>query len=587
MLWCVVVCVLFVSAPTYAQFWKKEQPQLLPEEQAFAVSATVNEAGILAVAWSIADDYYMYREQTSVEVTTAGVEAGDWIFPSGVVEDDPEFGEVEVYFYNLLLSAPLSGDFDSNEHISIAVKGQGCNKPVGVCYPPMVRTLQVELPEISSGNAATPPSANSENQSQHPKSIWAYMLSAFGAGLLLSFTPCVLPMVPILAGVIAGQKQSSRWRSGALSLSYVVGTIVTYIAAGALAGATGAQLQAWFQNIWVIGAVCGLLLLLALSLFGLFKIELPSALQTRLHGLSGNSHSAYLSSFVLGLISALVVGACVSPVLILALGAAISQGDPVLGAAIMGSMALGMGMLLILFGFGAGWLLPRAGAWMQHVQILFGFMVLGVAVYLLGAFPEIPALFLWSVLLLTGGFYIWQIASKATPLLSSSVLHTLATLLILWGSVAAVGGFMGGGDILRPLENFQAGASPQAQNTLPFTKVTSLQQTQEALAQAQAQNQPVMLDFYADWCLDCRRMHKTTYRDLAVQAALERWALIEVDVTETSAVSNEVKQYFQVFGPPATLFFNARGEQREDLSQYGYIKVDRFLSLLAEVEAKQ
>lgn len=605
-----VMLCLFASV-AQAQFWQKKQPTLLPEAEAFQVVASIDESGLLAVDWTIAEDYYMYRDQFAVELalqagtmsTQPVMRIGELLFPEGVVEDDPEFGEVEVYFYNALLSAPLLLSEKQNR-LELVVKGQGCNKPVGVCYPPITRQISLEIPQqirlVSDINApnnelgaasvsldqASNDSAGSANENANDgsnKSFSGYVLSAFLAGVLLSFTPCVLPMIPILAGVIAGQGHTSRWRSGWLAICYVGGTIVTYIFAGALAGATGAQLQAYFQNVWVVGFICLLLLLLAASLFGFYRIELPTSLQTRLNQTSGSGRSASISSFVLGLISALVVGACVSPVLILALGAAIQQGDPVLGGAIMGSMALGMGTLLILFGFGAGWILPRAGAWMNQIQILFGFMVLGVAIYLLGSFPATPVLYLWAGLLLVSGFYVWHLATQISQPISGSIARAVSALLVIWGAMSIIGGSLGGTDVLRPLQTFASAQGTTAQSKLPFKVSYSLEEVQAHMQSAQQNSQPILIDFYADWCLDCKRMDKTTFLDPKVQAALAGWQLIKIDVTDTSERSEEVKRYFEVFGPPATLFFSSTGIEIESLRQYGYINDTNFIELVGRV----
>jgi len=594
-------CLLSLSTIANAQFWSQKANPLLPEDQAFSVTALIDDSGLLRVHWSIADDYYMYRDQFSVQTDSAGVSIGDISFPEGVVEDDPEFGEVTVYFYNAELTGALTTSNPAGP-INLILKGQGCNKPVGVCYPPMVRTVSVDLSNTAltainsrsatqnTGNSSgNPGSVNTQLQNGLEKSFLAYVISAFFAGILLSFTPCVLPMIPILAGVIAGQKQPSRLQSGWLAICYVAGTIVTYIVAGAVAGATGAQLQAYFQNVWVIFAICALLLALAGSLFGWYKIELPSSIQTRLSGSSVSTKSASFSSFALGLISALVVGACVSPILIIALGAAITQGDPVLGAAIMGSMAFGMGLLLILFGFGAGWILPRAGAWMTQVQIIFGFMVLGVAIYLLSGLPFIPSLFLWSGLLLLAGFYCWNLVKDIKLPLAASLIQAISAVLILWGAMALVGGSQNGSDILNPLEslslssggNSESGGDPRTK--LNLTTVTTLAETTSLLQQAKQQGQPVLIDFYADWCLDCKRMHRTTFKSLAVQEALKSWKFIEIDVTDTSDASETVKRHFQVFGPPATLFYNSNGQENSNLRQYGFIKEQDFLKMLSQV----
>lgn len=589
LLWLIPFLLLVMSQPAAAQFWKKDTNPLLPEEQAFSVSASILEDGAISVNWSIADDYYMYRDNFAIE---AAVPLAPIQFPKGVIENDPEFGEVEVYFFNAELKSRLLLFPSDLSSLELTLKGQGCNKPVGVCYPPMTRTILLDLPsgltldgassvaEVS--NDSTPSTEQASALELEQKSFAGYMVWAFFAGLLLSFTPCVLPMIPILAGIIAGQDSPSQWRSGMLACCYVGGTIVTYIAAGALAGATGAQLQAWFQNVWVIGGVCALLVALALSLFGLYRIELPSSLQTKLNESGGKGRSAVLSSFTLGLISALVVGACVSPILFLALGTAISQGDPLLGGAMMGSMALGMGALLIAFGFGAGWLLPKVGPWMQHIQVLFGFMVLGVAIYLLGAFPAVPSLLLWGALFFVTAFYLWQMAANAEQPLMLSALRMLASILFVWGALALVGAASKGDDILQPLSGLTfASGSSTTQSSLNFTKTTTLSEVQTALSDAKANNQPVMVDFYADWCLDCKRMHRTTFKKPSVHAALEGWKLIEIDVTNTSNKSEEVKRHFDVFGPPATLFFNAQGAEHQALRQYGYINEQDFLALIA------
>ena len=575
---------LLLPLSVTAQFWSDKQPELLPEDQAFSVTAKIQN-NQLKVNWSIANDYYMYRDNYRVEVLSNDVSIGAIQFPQGVIEDDEVFGEVEVYFYNAELIANLTRNNNFSQNIEVKLLGQGCNKPVGVCYPPMERVINVTDKGVTAHQESDTSIDDTISSGSKEKSFFAYVIAAFGAGILLSFTPCVLPMIPILAGVIAGQQNPSRMRSGTLAICYVAGTVATYLIAGALAGATGAQLQAYFQNIWVIGFICCLLLLLAASLFGWFKIQLSSNLQSKLNNTQFSSQSAALSSFGLGLISALVVGACVSPVLILALGAAITKGDPVLGAAIMGAMATGMGLLLILFGFGAGWILPKAGAWMNQVQVLFGLMVLGVAIYLLDTLGLFSVLYLWSALFLVTGTYLWQLAKGATAPLVVSAFNAISIAVCAWGLIALIGASLNNQNILSPLENLSKNDTQQHDSTkLAFNRVTSLTEVKQLLAVAKNNQQPVFIDFYADWCLDCKRMQRTTYQEPSVIKARTRWQAIEIDVTETSDISEEVKRYFGVFGPPATLLIKPDGSEFENLRQYGYMNEETFVNLINRAE---
>ncbi len=586
-----VATALFACFAAQAQFWKKQAQTLLPDHEAFIETAYV-EGNEIKVAWQIADDYYMYRDQFNAIPISPGLEFGDVSFPPGVVENDPEFGDVVVYFNRVEYSLPIkklaanvkTGDAE----IEFELKAQGCNKPVGVCYAPQTRPVKLVVdpslfsssePSVDPDNAKPIPSITEKAKA---KSFWSYVFAALGAGVLLSFTPCVLPMIPILAGIIAGQNKPSKLQSGWLATCYVLGTIVTYAIAGWVAGASGTQLQAHFQNPWVIGIICLFLVVLATSLFGAFKIQLPSSIQTKLNTTSVNSKSASISSFGLGLISALVVGACVSPILIITLGAAIQQGDPVLGSAIMSAMALGMGSLLILFGFGAGWLLPRTGAWMNNIQVLFGFMVLGVAIFIASAINQVPTLYLWAVLLLWSGSYLLKFASQLTIDLLSSLIKAGGLGALLWGAMALIGATSGGNDILNPLTtlNMSNGQLNIKNDKLPFKIVTNAQQAKEELAAASSLNKPVLVDFYADWCLDCKRMDRTTYLKPSVADALQRWSLIKIDVTKTNKDSEDVKRYFEVFGPPATLFYKGNGQEEQNLRQYGYLNETDFLSLV-------
>lgn len=595
--------ITLVSFTAHAQFWKKQNQALLPEDQAFTASVSLENNSLL-IRWEIADEYYMYRDQFQVVSNTPGLKLGAAQYPQGVIENDPEFGKVVVYFNAVEYSVPFdisSNLFVNGSDLKLELKGQGCNKTVGVCYPPQNRSISLTNVTFSSDqqkkSALNPnvsiekalPDRSSTQQSSTgdtAKSFWGYVITALGAGILLSFTPCVLPMIPILAGVIAGQSNPSKLRSGWLAICYVAGTIITYAIAGWVAGASGTQLQAYFQSPWFIGIICGFLVILAASLFGLFKIQLSSSVQTTLNSASFNSRSASVSSLALGLISALIVGACVSPILIITLGAAITQGDPILGAAIMSAMALGMGSLLIVFGFGAGWLLPKTGAWMNQIQILFGFMVLGVTIFIASAIPSVPSLYLWAALLFWCGSFLLRFAYELQTNLTASLIFGAGIAALLWASMALIGANTGGNDILKPLSSV-ALSNKQSKQTvakLPFAVVTSAGEAKQQLETAKANGQPALVDFYADWCLDCKRMDKTTFLQASVHEALRGWVLIKVDVTTTNEDSEAAKKHFEIFGPPATLFFSPDGNEQLNLRQYGYLSETEFLTLIAQIK---
>jgi len=598
-----VLGLLMAAFTSIGQAQLSSQTQsLLPEEEAFKVIADVTDTGSLTVYWQIADGYYMYRDKFFTETTAdSTVVLGPMEIPDGEVVDDELFGSIEVYFTGVNYTHSMSAVGGSSE-LEFVVKGQGCNKPVGVCYPPMTRSVTVVLPEGSTAESSPTVTNVIENNASsvlgavgaaggvdqpERKSLVSYLLTAFWVGVLLTFTPCVLPMIPILSGLVAGESKTGK--GGILSIFYVLGTAVTYTAMGVLAGWTGAQLQAYFQSPVWIGAIALLLAVLSLSLFGVFQIQMPSSIQGRIQQSTSTMASGkYEVAFVVGLFSALIVGACVSPLLIVALGAAIQFGDPMLGGAIMFSLALGMGVLLVAFGFGANWLLPKAGAWMERVTQLFGFMILAVAIYLLDTIKDFESIWLWAVWLIGLAAYSWVVltpkdesngASKLLPMIA-------AVVFLFWGLLTLVGAAAGSNDLFRPLQVFTQssgnGAVGIQQQAAKFTEVDSVSSLQAELLAAK--DKPIIIDFYADWCVECVRMLETTFVDPAVLEALDGVQLIKVDVTDPSSLANEIKGIYSVFGPPATLFVDASGTLRDDLNRYGYIPSEEFLGLLTEIK---
>ncbi|MFC1664765.1 protein-disulfide reductase DsbD [Pseudomonadota bacterium] len=604
------------------------QPEFLPVDQAYQYTVDVVDPSRLTARFRIADGYYLYRDKTKFTKRSGDVELLSYELPEGKPKVDEYLGETSVYYSDVEIQLPLGRTDTQANSISMEVEYQGCADK-GICYPPQKKTIALNLPEIiSSAQAAEidpvlPGSVPGKTSlSVGTTAFWAIVFSAFGVGILLTFTPCVLPMIPILSSIIVGQQsKKANTKGGLLSVVYVLGTAVTWTGVGVFAGLTGDQLQAYFQNVWAIGIVSGIFVLMALSMFGLYEIQMPSFIQSRLQERSQKLKGGTLGwVFVLGLISALLVGACVSPLLISILSVAISKGDPVLGGAVMFSMAVGMGIFLIALGFGVGWALPKAGAWMERVKQGFGVLLIAVAIYMLGVLPEVPVLLLWSILLIVTAVYMG--ATQALPEGASGWRYFwkgAGTVFLVWGVLALIGGLAGNRDILNPLPvNFSGGMNPFSStnsNPVPdqlkgngsdsslqsatkdvksvdanlshslFQQVASMGELNTQFARAKSAGKPVIVDYYADWCVDCVRMEKTTFQNPQVNKEMrERFILLQVDVTDPNDDARKVvKKYHGVYGPPAMLFFNSDGSERRDMRIYGYQNAEEFIQLLNKI----
>ncbi len=420
------------------------------------------------------------------------------------------------------------------------------------------------------------------------------MLGAFVAGILLTFTPCVLPMVPIVSSVIAGQGENiTKTKAVILSVSYVLGTAVTYALMGALAGATGEQLQSYFQNIWAISAMSMVFVVMALSMFGLFTIELPSFIQSKLNAESQGLKGGKLGMvFLLGIISALILGACVSPILISFLSVAISSSDPVLGAMTMFFLALGMGVPLILLGVGAGYILPKAGAWMEKVKYVFGALLLGVAIEIFSTLELVNTLLLWGIYAV--GISIYLGATQALDSESSGwkkLQKALATVLLIWGTILMVGAGYGEQDIYHPLPKtsvtYLQDGKVKLSGALPFEEIANITAYDIKRRQAMDENKTMVVFFHTDTCPVCKHLRDTTFKDQRVQEKLQKdYVAVSVNMSDKTDIKiEEIKQMFQVFGPPGFVFIGPNGKEIKDAKFYGYQEPEEFydtLDLIAE-----
>lgn len=434
------------------------EDNLLDVDQAFRLEVAATDGENLLASFEVAEGYYLYRDKLEFETSGAAM-VQRLSLPEGERMTDAFFGDVIIYPRNFAVDIPLVRSTPDRSELALTATYQGCAKDL-ICYPPVTKTFNISLASlIDSASASTVTSANGTSgisSGMQNIGVWWLIVSAFGTGLLLTFTPCVLPLIPILSSVVIGEGQDSRTRGGVLSIIFVLGTVAAYAAVGAVAGATGDQLQAYFQNAWAIGIMAAIFVLMSLSLFGLYEIRMPSALETRIQERSMRIGGGKIGAvLVLGILSALVVSACVSPLLISALSIAIARADPFLGAGMMTSMALGMGVILIAIGFGFGIALPKAGPWMDRMKQGFGVLLLGVAIYLLGNLPEVPVLLLWGALLIVTGVFLG--ASQPLPADASGwrqFWKGIGLVLLVWGVLSLIGGMFGGRDVLQPLPQF-------------------------------------------------------------------------------------------------------------------------------------
>jgi thiol:disulfide interchange protein DsbD len=410
------------------------------------------------------------------------------------------------------------------------------------------------------------------------------LLTFFGLGLLLAFTPCVFPMIPILSGIIIGQGEKiTTGKAFSLSLAYVLAMAATYTVAGVLAGLFGANIQVWFQNPWVLGVFAGIFVLLSLSMFGFYELQMPNAIQSRLTEVSNKQKGGSLvGAAIMGLLSALIVGPCVTAPLVGALIYIGQTGDAVLGGAALFFLSLGMGAPLLVIGTSAGKLLPRAGAWMDATKAVFGVLLLGVAIWLIErVIPEAVTLVLAAALLIISAIYMGALE----PIREAAsgwmrLWKGIGIIMLIWGAIMLFGAASGGSDLLQPLKGIHGSSAAmtteQAQNELHFRKVKSLADLEQAVDEARGNGQPVMFDFYADWCVSCKEMEKYTFTDPGVQKALEGVMLLQADVTANDAQDKELLANFGIIGPPAILFFDKKGVEKRNYRVVGYKPAEEF-----------
>lgn len=569
----------------------------LPEEQAILVS------------FSLYPHVYLYRHKLAFRLLdTHGNllnDFADYQPPAGKPKVDEIFGDVEVYYDFAEMQLPLASV--PLVDAILEVKSQGCLEDV-LCYPPRTSKLPIsflgEASAADAGNAAAaqpsaPVTSNGfvdtlSSQDANAFSNWMgqhglgmIVLLFFAGGLLLAFTPCVFPMIPILSGIIAGAGTPSAKKGFSLSFAYVLGVAVPYTVAGMLVASFGAglNLQVLLQHPAAIITSAVVFVLLSLAMFGLYEMQLPEFLRSRLHHLGDKQQGGSLTgAAIMGAISGLVVSPCVTPILAGSLIYVAGTGDLLTGALSLFFLAFGMGVPLIIMGTGGGHLLPRAGGWMEEIKRFFGITMLGIAIWLLDRIiADSLAMGLMGFLLAGYGVYLGAFEQVAEG--ASRLKRTIALMLALYGMLLVVGAAGGGSDPLQPLQR-EANASatvsaPQARDTGAWRKLVGSAALQQAMAEAQAAGKPMLVDFYADWCVACKVLEEETLNQPEVLAALSSHVLIKADITEINDDSQRIMEQYQILGLPALVFFDANGNEIPGKRILGEMGPDKFLAHLA------
>ena len=570
----------------------------LPANKAFKLSLSANNQGELNAHWVIQPGHHLYRPKIFFRIKDpAGVALGTPHFPESREVEDEFFGKIQVFDKDFSVTVPIVSD--NLQKIVVETEYQGCAENSGICYPPIIETTDLDLtnlpPRKDEPNGADGAAIHSTvvnegdlifSQMQN-NSYFSTLMLFFLAGLGMAFTHCVFPMIPILSGIIAGYGNLSPRKGFMLSLAYVLPMALTYATVGIIAGLSGANLQVVFQTPWVIGTFAGIFVLLSLSMFGFYELQMPTSIQSRLSEISNRQQGgSFLGASIMGILSALIVGPCVTAPLLGALIYITQTRDAVLGGLSLFALGLGMGLPLLMIGTSAGRLLPRAGAWMDTTKAIFGIMMLGLAIWMLSRVVALEiTMALTGILLVVSGIYMGaldKIHEEAGGW--GRFWKSIGLILLFYGAMVLFGVAAGSKSLFQPLKGIFGGTAAVAMETKPhlsFKPIKGVAGLEEALAQAKSEQRPVVLDFYANWCVSCKELEEYTFSDATVVTELQNAILIQADITANDAKDGELLKRFGIFGPPQVLFFKPDGKELREVRLAGYENAQNFLARVA------
>ena len=572
-----------------ALFTDDEDAEFLSPDEAFKLTIAALDHQTLEAQFKIAPNHYLYKSRIKFE--SADVDIADVRLPAGEIKTDANFGRQEVFHHDFAAKVQLGQH--SKQTISLTATYQGCSEK-GLCYAPIKKTFNLTLSVAQSGISSSAENLNQDSSDASTRilktgNLWLIVSGFFIAGLILSFTPCVLPMIPILSSIIVGQQSrqqpSSSLHNFLLSLAYVLGMALSYTLAGIAAGLSGTLISQALQNAWVLGSMAIIFVALAFSMFGFYELQLPESFEEKMLGLTNRFKGGkFLSVFIMGALSALIVSPCVAAPLAGALIYIGQTQNVLLGGIGLFALAIGMGMPLLAIGASAGKILPKTGAWMNNVRNFFGVLMLGMAVYIVS--PVIPAslqLGLWAAIAIICAIYLN--ALDALPMHHSTMQKFwkgVGLILLVYGFALLIGALSGGSSVFQPLNHlkFSANNTQNVANAhaLPFKKINSITALESALKQAEGK--PVMLDFYADWCVACKEMESLTFSDSNIQHLLNKTILLQADVTQNTAEDQALLKLFGLFGPPGIIFFNTSGQELASIRTVGFQNAERFAQTL-------
>jgi len=587
----------------------EEEEEFLDPDIAFVVTAKQGDSNTIKTNWLIQDGYYLYKDKISVSpADDTQITLGELPLPKGKEKEDEYFGTIVSIDHEFNSEIPITKLAANTNAVDLVFKYQGCAK-AGLCYPPITKNIRVALD--SSGSAATAAGLTSgsssgtntgsggEFQSEQDK-IAGKLASGkliftvfffFGLGLLLAFTPCVFPMIPILSSIIVGQGDGiTTSKAFSLSLIYVLAMAVTYTIAGVIVGLSGENIQVWFQNPWVISVFAGIFVLLSLAMFGFYELQMPSGIQSKLNNIcSGQKQGSYAGAGIMGLLSALIVGPCVTAPLIGALIYIAETGNAWIGGIALFSLSMGMGAPLLVIGTSAGKILPKAGAWMDAVKAVFGVLLLGLAIWMLERILPAPIILLLAgALLIVSAIYLGALDTiKEGATGWSKLWKGLGLISLVYGGILVIGAAGGSHSLLQPLQGIastqqlssnETRSNSSSEHALPFQQIKGIAGLRAALTQAASDGRPLMLDFYADWCVSCKEMESFTFSNSDVQNSLDNFVMLQADVTKNDAQDKELLKELGLFGPPAILFYDNTGNELRNYRVVGFMDAGKFSS---------